>query len=607
MRIGVAAVIAVLWSLPAASWASDCTAAYSRASDHYSSFIRSPAQKKYHERWESLAGEFEAVAEKYPDCHKADDALYMAGKLRFDCYSYSQNPDDLRAALPAFQALIAQYPDSTLADDAQFLRGRCFELMGDYDRGRIEYQRTIQRYRRGDMVRQAQAQLARLPQGSAPPAPKPAPVAPSPSPATPSAPVSPAPAVSSPGASPAQILTIRYWSSQDYTRVVVDLDREVDFLPPHLLKPDPNLGAPPRLYVDFPGTVLSPEFRQQTPLRDGFYDLPIGDGLLEKARAGQHDQDAVRVVLDLKSISDFHCFPLPGEDGGFRVVLDISGQKAAPPQAAVIPAPLEKPPAPAPVEKPAPAQKPAPKVQPKKLSRRSVIVIDPGHGGKDPGAIGPGRTREKDVTLALAKKLKARLEKEHPDLKVVLTRSDDRYLSLVERTALANTLDADLFISIHCNASPKREAAGIETYYLNNTTDRAALKLAARENFVPEKTMEKFGSPDEELNFILADMQTSSKVERSVPLAGLIQESMVRELKKEYSSVHDLGVKKAPFWVLTGARMPCVLVETSFISNRREEKRLVSSSFQDDLARAMARGIHEYLNEHPELAAAWGE
>ncbi|OGP58326.1 MAG: hypothetical protein A2V67_03950 [Deltaproteobacteria bacterium RBG_13_61_14] len=604
MRIGVAAVIAVFWSLPAAVQASDCTAAYARASDHYSSFIRSPAQKKYHERWESLAGEFEAVAEKYPDCHKADDALYMAGKLRFDCYAFSKNPNDLEAALGPFQALIAQYPDSTLADDAQFLRGRCFELMGDYDRGRIEYQRAIQRYRRGDMVRQAQAQLAGLPQGSAPPAPKPAPVAPSPSPAAPSAPVSPAP-----GASPAQILTIRYWSSQDYTRVVVDLDREVEFLPPHLLKPDPNLGAPPRLYVDFPGTVLSQEFREQTPLRDGFYDLPIGDGLLEKARAGQHDQDAARVVLDLKSISDFHCFPLPGEDGGFRVVMDISGQKTAParspatqPSASASPATTAPAPGPRPTAKkrePAPAPAKA-----GKAPTRSVIVIDPGHGGKDPGAIGPGRTREKDVTLALAKKLKARLEKENPELKVVLTRSDDRYLSLVERTARANTLDADLFISIHCNASPNREAAGIETYYLDNTTDRAALKLAARENFVSEDKQTK---ADSITNLILADLQTTTKVNDSVPLAGLVQESLVRELKKEYSNVHDLGVKKAPFWVLTGARMPCVLVETSFISNRREEKRLVSSSFQDDLARAMARGIREYLNEHPELAAAWGE
>ena len=246
--------------------------------------------------------------------------------------------------------------------------------------------------------------------------------------------------------------------------------------------------------------------------------------------------------------------------------------------------------------------------KPKPSAQKYLIVIDAGHGGKDPGAIGPGRVREKDVTLTVAKKLKARLERENPGLQVVLTRGDDTYLSLVERTAKANMLDASLFISIHCNASPNRQASGIETYYLDNTTDRAALKLAARENFVTEDKMSKMRDPGDYTNFILADLQTTSKVEGSVPLAGLIQESLVRDMKKEYAGVNNLGVKKAPFWVLTGARMPCVLIETSFLSNRREEKRLASASYQDRLAQAVALGLRNYLREYPpELASVSGE
>ena len=634
MRIGRWGTLAALVCLPATGHASDCTVAHQAAADHYAAFVSSSRQQQALENWETLARQFEAVAEKYPACHKADDALFTAGQLRFESYQLLKQPEALRAAAATFQTLIQKYPGSTLADDAQFLRGRCFELLGDPAQARLEYQRTIKNFRRGDKVREARDRLAKLPKTEAPAKPTPEPVGTSrlggtvplpaaPEPATPTvaaAATEPAPvgarvtlgARLTPAAAPAQLLSIRYWSSKDYTRVVVDFDREIAYQPPHLLKPDPALGAPPRLYLDFAGTVLGQEFKQKMPLVAGFYDLPIGDGLLKKARAGQPQATASRVVLDLESITSFRCFPLPGEEGGFRVLIDIDGQKkpAAPPAlGARVPSPARAQPAPAPAA-PAPppslgARVPSPaRARPKPSAPQYLIVIDAGHGGKDPGAIGPGRVREKDVTLAVAKKLKARLEKEHPELKVVLTRSDDSYLSLVERTAKANMLDASLFISIHCNASPNPQVAGIETYYLDNTTDRAALKLAARENFISEEKMTEAG----DLNYILADMATSSKVEDSVPLAGLIQESLVRELKKEYTGVNSLGVKKAPFWVLTGARMPCVLIETSFISNRKEEKRLASSAYQDDLAHAVALGVRSYLREHPsELASTWSE
>jgi len=196
------------------------------------------------------------------------------------------------------------------------------------------------------------------------------------------------------------------------------------------------------------------------------------------------------------------------------------------------------------------------------------------------------------VVLKISRYLAQELKAIFPQAKIILTRYNDRYLSLVERTAKANALEADLFISIHCNANPDRRAYGIETYYLDNTTDRAVLRLAARENFVSEKIMESAGS---EINQILADLATTSKVNESIPLAKSIQKELVKTLSQKYSYIKDLGVKKAPFWVLTGAVMPCVLVEVSFISNPREEKRLASSSYQKLIARGIARGVKNWL------------
>jgi N-acetylmuramoyl-L-alanine amidase len=215
-----------------------------------------------------------------------------------------------------------------------------------------------------------------------------------------------------------------------------------------------------------------------------------------------------------------------------------------------------------------------------------TVVIDPGHGGSDPGAIGPTGLQEKDVTLKVAKRVAARLEKEL-GLNVVLTRDRDKTLSLEERAAIANDARADLFVSVHVNASPNRKAYGIETFYLNTTDDRYAIRLAARENAGSEKSIG-------DLQFILADLVTKSNVDDSRRLARAVQSGMVAQTGKRYSDVKDLGLKSALFYVLIGVRMPSVLVETSFISNRREEKRLRQDAYLDALADGIVRGVREF-------------
>jgi N-acetylmuramoyl-L-alanine amidase len=220
------------------------------------------------------------------------------------------------------------------------------------------------------------------------------------------------------------------------------------------------------------------------------------------------------------------------------------------------------------------------------VSNLRKIVLDPGHGGKDPGAIGAGGLAEKDIALSIAKKLAVKLKNEM-GIQVVLTRKDDRFVAVEDRTAMANAENADLFISLHVNASPNAEARGIETYYLDNTTDEAAMRLAARENAAARKNIS-------DLQFILSDMTQNMKLEDSITLAHRVQGAIVGGMSKVMSDVKDLGVKQALFYVLVGARMPSVLVEMFFITNRTEGRALGLASYQDAMVEALFEGIQKY-------------
>lgn len=224
------------------------------------------------------------------------------------------------------------------------------------------------------------------------------------------------------------------------------------------------------------------------------------------------------------------------------------------------------------------------------------IVIDPGHGGEDSGAIGKKKTKEKDVALAIAKRLAAKL-RDRLKIEVVMTRTDDRTVPLSERAALARAVKADLFISIHANANPNRKFRGIETYYLNNTDDRAAQKVAAMENSVSEKALS-------DLKMTLLDLALSANVEDSIRLANLIQKNTVDAVAAKFDDVRDHGVKYALFYVLFGTEVPSVLVETSFISNPIEEQRLRSAKYQEQLAEGICRGIEKYVGDRKANAKA---
>ncbi len=185
-------------------------------------------------------------------------------------------------------------------------------------------------------------------------------------------------------------------------------------------------------------------------------------------------------------------------------------------------------------------------------------------------------------------------------MKIIYTRDKDTFVPLNDRTEMANSKKADLFISIHTNASIKRDARGIETYFLNWTNDKEAIRVAARENKISFKKMQKI---QDDLQIILQDLARNNKREESMRLAHSIQNAMIGALKKTYSRIEDLGVKYAPFYVLVGAEMPSILVEISFISNREEEKRLSRESYKNKIAEAIAKGIDSYISQSTLIVA----
>lgn len=348
---------------------------------------------------------------------------------------------------------------------------------------------------------------------------------------------------------------VRHFTYTTHTRVVVDIDGHVEFTKNRLANPD-------RIFFDLKNCYLPKEAKAT---------LEVKDQIINNVRFAQFDSRTVRVVIDLKNSKDYSVDLL---ENPYRLVIDIYKEGA---ESGSLPEPRH-------VIK-APEQN--------LLKNIRTVVVDPGHGGKDPGAIGRRGLKEKDITLSIGRKLGKILEKKH-DMKVIYTRARDTFVPLDKRTQLANSKKADLFISIHTNASKKSGVRGIETYFLNWTNEDQAMKVAARENGIPLWKMKKQQGG---LQMILQDLARSNKKEESMKLAYNVQNAMVNTLKKDYHRIENLGVKFALFYVLVGAEMPSILVEISFISNSEEEKRLANSRYRDMVAEAIAEGINAYISE----------
>jgi len=513
---------------------------YRQASSSFKRLLKDSQKQKDRHAWLACIDQFRSVYTAQPGGPRADDALYMVGRLYSELYKVSSTSNDRREALDYYARLLKRFPKSPY-------RVKAREAMADL------------RISQGAAISQQESQAAPLPAEKG---------------ASASKPLSEIKAQAfvekdrhQVESRLAKVTNLRFWSNLSYTRVVVDVDKEVPYTH-RLLKKDPAIGKPQRLYVDINQACMGHNLKPM---------VPIGDDLLNDARAARYTPDTVRVVLDIKSLDKFSIFSLKNP---FRIVLDINGI----PRKRSSKRPFQDD-----VRKPEGPMLKGSLAKQLALGVRRV-VIDPGHGGKDPGGVGyDKRVLEKNVTLEVSRRL-ARLIRQRLGCEVVLTRDKDVFLSLEERTAIANTKGADIFISIHANASRNRRACGVETYFLNLATDDEAILVAARENATSTKNIS-------DLEAILNDLMKNAKVNESSRLAGHVQSALVRTLTPKYKGINDHGVKQAPFYVLLGAEMPCILVEIAFISHPKECRRLNTAGYQDDVVDGIVTGIEKYIEE----------
>lgn len=540
----------------------------------------------------SVMTSFEAVVRRYPTSGYADDALWHAASLADAAYQRLNRGEDKEKALKFYRWLVSQYPKSTFVKQAN----RKIATLTKASAPPVAAVAT-------PPAKSLPAPAATVPPPAATAASRPAPAAATaaatipaagPAPAvTPAAvPVAPSPSVAESAATETTAATltgIQRVVLPDGVRVTLELDKEVAYR-------EERLAGPARLFFDLKNVQLTPALMDKV--------LSYNSDVVNKIRVGRHPDNTVRVVLDLEDVRKYSVFTLYSP---FRLVIDAERTVAA--ATLVVPAPTpsappvelrETPIAPPTPETPPAASNPPAAAPPAVPSANSAggfsmarqlglsvsrIVIDPGHGGHDPGTLARGLT-EAALTLDIALRLEKLLQKE-PGIEVVLTRRTDVYVPLEERTAIANRHNADLFLSIHANSSRNTSAKGIETYFLSFASSPEAEAIAARENATSGKEMHHL--PD-----LVKAISLNNKLDESRDLAGMVQDALVSTLKRSNKDVRNRGVKKAPFVVLIGAAMPSVLAEVSFLTNRQELQLVKTAAYKDRIAQALHSAVLRY-------------
>jgi len=580
----------------AAPQATTARAMYTRALEHERT-VRDDANKPTVADLRKVVAAYEAIVRKHPASGYSDNALWQGGNLAMLAYQQFGDDTDRKTAIRLFNLLVNGYPTSKLVKDARVALAAPLPAVVSATAFPTEGHKPVPASDSDSGARKKSATVD---------APKPR---------------------SDPG--PAGLTTLKdvqRTASPDGIRVTMELDGEIAY---H----QEEIANPRRLFFDLKG-VKTPANLQDTILK---FD---GD-VVKEVRLGRHPQNTTRLVVDLDGIASYTVYPLYSP---YRLVVDLQRTTSArhepaarapemnAPKPFIAPALTIDAKAPAAgtavseIKPPLPPPPPLPAVQPKQpaaaqasdpaplpskqtgprtappitpaansngkfsLSRQlglsvSRIVIDAGHGGHDPGAHGNG-INEAELTLDVAQRLQALLDKQ-PGFEVVMTRDTDEFIPLHERTAIANREGADLFLSIHANASRNVQAHGIETYFLNFATNPEAEAVAARENAASGQAMHSL--PD-----IVKAIALNNKINESRDFAATVQKSMVKHLNSKNHSVRDLGVKQAPFVVLIGATMPCVLAEISFLTNKQDGTQLKTQAYRQQIAQALFEAILNY-------------
>ncbi len=546
--------------------------AYERAQRLRASLEGTPEDKRTEKDYLKIINLYFRVYDQAPFANVAADALAASGEMY---HEMGQRFGDqyLNKAIETYVQLRKEYPDSRHTDDALFNIAQIYNIhLKDRAKAKETYEAFLETYPRSRHAAKAKEALRTLKAEESKPAP--------------SKPAKAAGAASN----RVQVRNLRYWNAENYTRVVVDLDREVKFQQARISDPD-------RIFIDLFDTELS------TVLQGKSFD--VDDGLLNRVRVAENRGGVTRVVLEVKDAQDYSVFSLPEP---FRLVVDIRGPsqtttakkapKQKPEEAAAPSKSVESasttPAAPEPgrTSLPGPPSVPKPTAAGNHTLSRALglkvgrIVIDAGHGGHDTGTIGPTGFMEKDLVLDVARRLGKLLE-DQLGAEVIYTREDDTFVPLENRIALANEKQADLFVSIHANYSRDPRVRGVETYYLNFSSDPEVLELAARENALSQKGVH-------ELQDLVKQISTNEKIAESKELARELVNNLHQELRKN-GEVRNRGVKQAPFVVLIGGTMPSVLTEISFLSNPEDEKMMKSPTGRQSAAEALFSGVSKYL------------
>ncbi|NML61109.1 AMIN domain-containing protein [Massilia sp. RP-1-19] len=415
-------------------------------------------------------------------------------------------------------------------------------------------------------------------------------------------------------AAAAQILAVRVWPAADYTRVTLENDSNLKAT--HFIVPDPE-----RLVVDIEGLDLNPTLKSLVA------KIESEDPYIRQVRVGQNRPNVVRLVFDLKEQVKPQVFTLePVGAYKHRLIFDLYPVAPVDPIAQMIEkgewmrddlAPAGRPelagPAPDPLAKQksempamavvtpevvAPVKPVQPKVEKPQVVRMVTVALDPGHGGEDPGAIGAAGTREKDIVLAIAKRLKFKIE-EQPNMRVMLTRDGDYFVPLGTRVEKARKVQADLFVSIHADAFMKPSARGSSVFVLSEkgATSSAARWLANKENLADSIGGINMKTHDRQLASVLLDLSTTAQINDSMKLAKAVLSEI-----GGFARLHKASVEQAGFAVLKAPDIPSILIETAFISNPEEEAKLRDNGYQDQIASAIMKGIKNYFAKNPPMA-----
>lgn len=595
--------------------------AYQKVKTNYENLAKDPKLRNNRRAWLSVISGFRDVYLGYQkDEDVAVKALYMMGRTYKQLYENFKKNEDIKEAIQRFELVVEKYPGSSLSDDALFEVYDLQRILKNYKKSDDALCLILKNYEKGDKFKSAEAMLKnnkklydncqeKIKREKKIAIIEKKQEAKSPDDDKKSKTTEETKKIFKESDKPVKVVSVRNWTVKDYTRVVIETTGETSYK--YATLPPEGDRKHPRMYIDILNAVKS----------DDVSDYMDSKSLLLKGvRAAQNTPDTVRVVIDMEAILKDKVFTM---DNPFRIIVDLVGTEYSKKDdkqpederiAKISREELEK-------EEKNLTQKQKELKEIKKTAKEDnkfekddkkivgkkktvcpvkgklslaqqlglcvgTIVIDPGHGGKDPGAIGSSGLQEKDIVLRLSKYLREELEKQGFS-DIHFTRSSDKFLPLEERTAIANAKKADLFISVHVNAEPQSIARGIETYFLNFATDESAMRTAALENAVSTKKIAQ-------LKDILNDIITNNKIDESKRLAGFVQKSMVKNAKKKNKTVKDHGVKQAPFFVLIGAQMPAVLVEVSFISNQHDEKLLSDNTYLRLLARGIADGVKNY-------------